>query len=126
MFSLNLTCILNIHKAENYGAVTTSFGIEFIIQPRSPVTLSCYSDFSGTIKPAGKGQLHYRTISVCSGLAYVFQKNNSKPVTEMELNQTCSATVTTSLEILCFQIGEHNSQLQKITDILDSIKEKVK
>lgn len=40
--------------------------------------------------------------------------------------QTWCATVTISSEMLCFQIGEHNPQLQKITDILDSIKEKVK
>lgn len=40
--------------------------------------------------------------------------------------QTWYAAVTISSEISCFQIGEHNSQLQKITDILDSIKEKVK
>ena len=37
-----------------------------------------------------------------------------------------SQTVTISFAISCFQIGEHNPQLQKITDILDSIKEKVK
>lgn len=36
-----------------------------------------------------------------------------------------SQTITISFGILCFQIGEHNPQLQKITDILDSIKEKV-
>lgn len=40
--------------------------------------------------------------------------------------QTWYAAVTISSEISCFQIGEHNSQLQKITDILDSIKEKGK
>lgn len=40
--------------------------------------------------------------------------------------QTRSPAVTTSCEISCFQIGEFNPQLQKITDILDSIKEKVK
>lgn len=40
--------------------------------------------------------------------------------------QTQSDTVTISFDISCFQIGELNPQLQKITDILDSIKEKVK
>lgn len=40
--------------------------------------------------------------------------------------RTGSDIVTISFEILYFQIGELNPQLQKITDILDSIKEKVK
>ncbi|ELK02419.1 Carbonic anhydrase 13 [Pteropus alecto] len=40
--------------------------------------------------------------------------------------RTRSDTVTISFEISCFQIGEFNPQLQKITDILDSIKEKGK
>lgn len=43
----------------------------------------------------------------------------------MEWIRPVLLTVTISFEISCFQIGEHNSQLQKITDILDSIKEKV-
>lgn len=41
-------------------------------------------------------------------------------------NSEQNESVTVSFAMLCFQIGEHNPQLQKITDILDSIKEKVK
>ena len=85
--SLKRICTLNIHKADKYEAVTASFGIEVIVQPRSPVILSCCLDFSGVIRLPGEREPHYRTITVClfwAGLGFFLKKKNLKIVTEME------------------------------------------